>query len=781
MENILKSFAEEYDLKIDRKIYNDDSQRSANNPILFVFIGNSTREASEYISSTIQEKWDNGRGIAFINILTDINEDKDNSFNFQFSCDLSDKKHLRKSVRDKFYNDKKILQDLNSKITMVRDKILSYGNLFNSFDGINISVVTMADDPLNIILPEVTLLIRKRMLEVFKLSTADLYVLIKEKNIEDEFFSQAASVSFFREVEYIQKNDFIFDEKIAVYGEERELPITWQGPIFYMTYLLEEKSERGTIPAASMKNNYEIISYINLLKNRNVSIETYSDTENQHYDNSRFKANINIDKSVNRYITAGLSKVKRPNGAIAVTVVRAFYERILKQLDELSKRDREFIAKALKIDENSIASRVESIVPNNITVMDMNGIMMSNSSNIEKRLSKLTLRQVEEGLYEDRCENFFCLNFKNVAEKNIQNINLEKEIRTLLNDNVLNNPKLGLYCAWKWTSDEGEGIKYIRDSRDLVNRHIENIKSEIDSIYESRFIEGFSFMKLFSKGGNIQEVRKRIFLDIYGKRFELLKLSICEKIMEKYEEILLKIHDELYEEINQLNFISEGIKKYEENMIKLQEEYMAQNVKIYYRNVINSIIDKLEKNHGKAFYLSDKYIGSLSQNLKKGQEELLRKIIYFCNKYIITEQEFNKSFEEEFNERANVNVEDLGSKVLSKEELYRKLYNILDSNSELKCYLMNYDVKRYQEKYFFGDYSSDFIKYAFDFDRKTRNYKIGYIHERRSSGIEKLNLMGGFGVKDIIYVRNAIDFYNYCIGNGYMMHGIAIEKLPKIT
>ncbi|WML34767.1 hypothetical protein [Clostridium sp. OS1-26] len=41
--------------------------------------------------------------------------------------------------------------------------------------------------------------------------------------------------------------------------------------------------------------------------------------------------------------------------------------------------------------------------------------------------------------------------------------------------------------------------------------------------------------------------------------------------------------------------------------------------------------------------------------------------------------------------------------------------------------------------------------------------------------------MGGFGVKDIIYVRNAIDFYNYCIENGYIMHGIAIEKLPKIT
>lgn len=781
MEHILKGFAEEYDLKIDRKIYNGDAQRSANNPILFVFIGNSLREASEHINNTIKEKWDNGSGVTFINILTDSIEDKDNSFNFQVSYDLEDKKHLRKNIRDKFYEDKQFLQNLNNKITMARDRILSCGNLFNSFEGISISMVTMADDPLNIILPEITLLIRKRMLEVFKLGSADLHVLIKEKNIEDEFFSQASSVSFFREIEYVQKDSFIFNEKIAVYGEGKELPVTWRGPVFYMTYLLEEKSERGTIPDASMKNNYEIISYINLLKNRNVSIETYSDTENQYYDNSRFKVNINVENSINRYITAGLSKVKRPNGAIAVTVVRAFYERVIKKLNELSRRDKEFISGVFKINEDSMTLKVDSILPSGITVMDMNGIMMSNAPAVEKRISKLTLRQVEENLYGDRCQNFFYENFIKISENNIENINIEKEIRSLVNDSILDSPKLGLYCAWKWTDEDGEGIKYIRDSRNLFNRYIENINNEIENMYQSKFVEGFTLRSIFSRGGNIQEVRKKIFLEIYGKKLEILKLSISQKIMEKYEEILLKIHDEVYGEINQLNVIEESIKKYEDEIIKHQDEYTAQNVKVHYTNVVNNIIDKLEKNHGEAFYFDDKYIGNLSQDLKKGKEQLLARITQFCSKYILTEQEFNKSFEEEFNERATVNVEDWNSKVLSKEELYRKLYNILDSNSEVKSYLMNYDVKGYQEKYFFGDYSSDFIRYAFDFDRKTRNYKIGYIHERRSSGIEKLNLMGGFGAKDVIYVRTAIDFYKYCLENGYMLHGIDIEKLPEIT
>ncbi|AGY76872.1 hypothetical protein [Clostridium autoethanogenum] len=192
-------------------------------------------------------------------------------------------------------------------------------------------------------------------------------------------------------------------------------------------------------------------------------------------------------------------------------------------------------------------------------------------------------------------------------------------------------------------------------------------------------------------------------------------------------------------------------------------------------------MDKLEKNFGKAFYLEDKYLGNTVENLKESDEKFLGKIIYFCTKYILSEDQFKKSFEEEFNERANVNVPNLETKVLSKEELYRKLYDMLDKNSALKIYIMNYDVKPYMEKYFFGDYSSDFIKYAFDFDRKTRNYKIGYIDEIKSSGIEKLNLMGGFGAKDIIYVRNSMEFYNYCMENGYLIHGVDEKLLPEIN
>ncbi|MFL0197576.1 hypothetical protein ACJDU8_18695 [Clostridium sp. WILCCON 0269] len=780
MEHMLEKFAEEYNLKIDKRIYEGDIQRSANNPILFVFVGNSVKDAYEHISGGIREKWDNGKGIAFINVTTDNIEDKDNSFNFQFSFDLKDKKHLRKSIREKFYSDKKNLEHLNRKITMARDKILSSGELFNSFENISICVVTTSDDALNIIVPEIAILIRKKMMEVFKMGTCDAYILIREKNVEDEFFSKAVSVSFFREIEYIQKDDFQFNENIDVYGEDRELSVVCTGPVFYMTYVLEEKNEKGIIPDNSMDNNYEIISYITLVKNRNVSIETYTHTENQYYDNIRFKANITRESSINRYITAGLSKVKRPSGAISIAVLRAFYERIIKKLNEFSMKNMEFITGVLKIDETSVNSKMEAILPQYVTIMDMNGIMMSNILSVEKSLGKLTLKQVEENLYGNRCENFFCENFIMPSENNFSAVNLERQTRTLV-QSIINNTKLGLYCALQWTSEEGEAVRYLRDKINSIELLINSINNEINNLYESKFIEGFSFKNFLSRSRGVKEARKKIFVDIYHRKLEVLKLNISKKIFSQYELILLKIHHQISTEVEQFNYIGEIISKYENEIIKHEDEYAAQNVKVYYTNVVDNILDKLERNYGEAFYLENKYIGNLSENIKKGKEKVLEEIIMFCNKYILREEHFNKSFEEEFNERANVNPSDWNLKVVSKEELYRKLYNILEDNSVLKSYLMNYDVKVYQEKYFFGDYSSDFIKYAFDFDRKTRNYKIGYIHEIKSSGIEKLNLMGGFGAKDIIYIRTAIEFYNYCLEKEYSLHGIDITLLPDIS
>lgn len=772
-------FANNYALNMDRKIFSKDAQRNSQNPILFVFIGDGVSEAASFINN-IKDRWNNGDGIVFINISTKNIEDNINIVNFQIPYELQDKKTLRKNIKDRFYNDSNLLENLNKKLTTVRDKILSSGEMFNSFETLSISVVTAADDPLNIILPELSMLIKKRMMEVFKSSLMDLYVLIKEQNIEDEFYSKAFAVSFFREIEYIQSKNFIFNEKIDIYGEERKLAVEERGPVFYITYLLEEKNEKGLITKRSMENNYEIISYISLLKNIRIDEETYSDVENQYYDNTRFKVNINsnsLENGKNIYATGGLAKVKRPNEAIAASVTRAFYENMLNKMILFSKKDKNFIENILKIHEDDLSLIAEELMPKAVEVNDMMSIM---TSKLKNDIYKLSIREAEEILYGSRCEEFFTQNFVKNAKSNLEYMNLKDRIKNSIYKDVIKNEALGVYSAWAWTLEEGQGIRCIRECRNLLKKNIQNVNKNIENMYENRAVEGFNIKSIFFKDEKVKEVKKNIF-DVYEKKVELLKLQIIDEVLEEYENSLLKINEETSIYIKGLNEINKLLKDYEDEVVKKQDEYTGQNIKAYYENVVKNIVLQMEKIQGEGFYFKDKYIGNVYDILKQGQEFLFQKLIQFCSKYILCNEEFYKPFEEEFNKRANVDIMDCNSKVLSKEELYKKLFNILDENSAYKAYIMNYDVRAYEEKYFFGDYESNFIKYAFHFDREIRNHKIGYIHEKRASGIEKLSLMGGFAAKDVVYIKNAFECYKYCLEKEYELHGIDEDKLPDLN
>lgn len=103
----------------------------------------------------------------------------------------------------------------------------------------------------------------------------------------------------------------------------------------------------------------------------------------------------------------------------------------------------EFITEILKIDESGLNSKVDAILPKHISIMDMKGIMMSPVSKVEG----FTLKQIEEKLYGDRCENFFRENFIIPSKNNLEAINIEAQIKALVKENITDNTKLGLYCA----------------------------------------------------------------------------------------------------------------------------------------------------------------------------------------------------------------------------------------------------------------------------------------------------------------------------------------------
>ncbi len=105
----------------------------------------------------------------------------------------------------------------------------------------------------------------------------------------------------------------------------------------------------------------------------------------------------------------------------------------------------------------------------------------------------------------------------------------------------------------------------------------------------------------------------------------------------------------------------------------------------------------------------------------------------------------------------------------------------MEEHAVINLRLLEYTQEhRYEEKYFFGDAESEFIRYAAAADETSRIYKLGVVHEKRSSGVEKLNLMGGFHLEDLMYYRNGKVYYETYVQNGYEFHGIDAERLPEL-
>ena len=124
------------------------------------------------------------------------------------------------------------------------------------------------------------------------------------------------------------------------------------------------------------------------------------------------------------------------------------------------------------------------------------------------------------------------------------------------------------------------------------------------------------------------------------------------------------------------------------------------------------------------------------------------------------EKYFNVSFEEELLARANMLVEYEETDVAAKSELYELLYESLEENSKPCVHIDTaLAAHRYVEKYFFGNRQSEFIEYAYKRDQSNRNYKIGTINDKRKSVIEKLQLMGGFKLSDLVFTRSAERYY----------------------
>lgn len=767
MEELFEKFTHRYSKEMDKTIHKSDEQRSVRNPVLFVFLGDKSIEASKKVYSNIKSEWDNGDGILFFNIFSREKFHESNVFNFNISYDKKDIKNLRRNIYDKFYSDYDLLADLNKEIVKIKNSILEHGEEFLSFEKINIAVITRADDELNILIPELTLLIKTKLSQHFLITACDLYTLLETRTEDenDEFHKGALAVSFFNEMKVFQSPSFSFEREIEVFDQNRKLLVKWTKPIFDLVYVLSDVNKKGIVKKNSFEENYNIISYISLIKNRKINSESYYDIKNKIYDDNIFKRNISDDKGEVSLSTAGLAVIRRPNSAVSMAVLSCVYEDMLSTLKDTSKIKEIEVLSKIELDEETVHFKVNKLMPEGKSVEDMMSIMTVKSRFDGERI---TLREAEKALYNGMCSDFYNINFFNYTNEKLRNIDFKKIISEGL-EKIAKDPKMGVYAAYLCTKDN-EIVDTLNERVKEYDISIKKLQGEIDAIYESEIKRPSFFKAVLGKSEIVRDIKNQIFNEIYFRKIKMLEIQLNSIYLKNCIAELLNLKTQYQELINKLTSFKEKIDSYTLELIKENDNYIGQNINEYYEGVVKEKLSKMKEKFGDNFYFSKGFLPNIYDMIKYGTYEIIWSIQDICVKYILTEKEFSMAFEDELNKRTNMSTVGYNKEISTKDEIFKNLCMILENKSALKAFIIDYNVVKYEEKYFFGDYSSDFIKYVYDFDKKSKSCEIGYIHERRATGIEKLSLMGGFKIKDLIYYKNSLKYYEAALEEGYILH-----------
>ncbi|UQZ83818.1 hypothetical protein SK3146_03025 [Paenibacillus konkukensis] len=785
MREKLLAFANEYAADMDNRGSDGDELRSINHPLVFLFLGDQTEEALRQVAALNGKQWNNSAGVVYLHVGTKpLDADDDRSlYRWTMPAAAGDKKSLRADLHKRFYQDEAKLLELNVILRKMNSRIAEFGRMYSHLQRLNIAVVTELDDPCNVLLPELTVLIKSVFGEHFRSVMIDLYGLLEEKQVEETYaFSSSLGVSFLRETDSYQDRGYRFEAMLQVTGEGIRLPVMHgPSPLFDMVYLLSNKDERGIFADSGMQGAYDIISGLNLLKNRKAQQEL--DPQHGAYNNQQFKQNmIPPDTDGRCYASAGMARVKRPDQAIALTALYHWYRLALQRLKENSaSRDSRELLHELELEEGRSSRLAEELVSEPAKAVDgMYGMLYHPVSPSE--LKTMTLREAEIALFGGNAQTFFETNVARRAETALAQRGLPRELERRFRERVLNHPAYGFISGCAWTAETLEGgiAHELREQLRENAAHIEQCREELKRKYDERVeAQSFGQASLWSRLRNqlsVKQVVRHIVDEVYGMKLELLYLETKQQLLAGYIGKLEELHAYAAPFAERLRRLETALRDTSRSSISVTNDYLGRNINEFYEQVVKEIADELEERRGVQFYWEDRCLGNISALLLQGEEALIDRLIEAARKDLFSHRLFSRTFEDELLKRANVAASYDNREVLSKEDLFRDLYATLENEAAIRIDVYRSTHRhRYEEKYIFGDYQSEFVQYAYAVDHGSRTYKLGCIHEKKPSGIEKLNLMGGFRLDDLMYYRNGKIYYDTYVQNGYQFHGIELS------
>lgn len=773
MRDLMEQFATQYVMDLEAQLDSGNGQRSIQNPVLFLIVGDKSREALRAVCAINESKWDNSQGVLYVHAYTQETWEHPLVHGCRLPEPDADKKTMRASIHERFWQDESAHLELNRVMKLASIRAAEMGKLFSSVQQVNIAVVTRADDPANVLLPELTLLLKSYLAELFKNVFVDLYVLLQEKNSGGEFgFSAALGVSFLEELDTYQRSDYQFRADLLVTEDRIKLPVEHaRGPLFSLAFLLGEKNEQGMFLDHAVEENCELISNIVLLNNKSAEIR-YSEN-NEGYNKLQFIRSITGDAGQPAYASAGLSKVKRPTQAIALTVLSAVFDYYWERLKEGAVPEKTRAREMLGLTSHELQRISRSVLPDGSVLDEMAGLMTAKVSYSE--LAALTLREAEQALFLGSSQTFFEANFVQGARKRLENLQIKESLAGLIRQEIIDDERFGLYAAYQLTAGDGEAslLGEIHTGIKEAMRQLEQAKAELEDIYQQRVDrQAIKVGGFFTRDKErVRALVRHLFSLVYGKKTEILEWELTLQLLVECEAQVKEMHRQIGARVEQLEGLQKELREISRKSIREASDYLGKNIDEHYRSVVRETMHALEAQRGAGFYGDARYIGSGSLLLQNGIEGLMERLCRFCRTEMLMRPAFSLSFEEELLARAHAASAYENMSVLTRDELFADIAMALEERAAIHIEVFHFLQKhRYEEKYLFADIRNDFVQYVLGSEAGTRTCKLGCIHEERKSGIEKMNLMGGFGIKDLMYYRNNQKYHSSYRENGFVFH-----------
>lgn len=800
------SYAEQYALQEEAQRSKGDGRSSIHYPALFLFLGDKAASAIGPVLDSCERKWDNAGGIMALHAASDNPQDDRGSDQAAALRQAGkagdgservmrmvlpptkglDPRTVRQDVYREFHEDSRYLAGMNQSLRRLSNSIADYGRQYSSFDVIHLSIITRVDDPLNVLLPEVALLARAILGQSFKSVQTDLYALINEREQGENFgYSSSVGLAFLRELDGMQQAEYSFSAPLLVTEDGLSIPVG-HGPstLFDLVYLLSDKNERGMISANGMFDNYEIIAHISLLKNRVRAAENQGAGQGG-YNNMTFKSGIRGSTGRQAYASAGFSAVKRPSRQIALAVLYHVLRYLAEELRvgrEWSLRERQTL---LGLNPESLRERTAELLPDEAGIAEMTGLMSHGRPSYQE-LKQLSLREAEELLFGDGGQAYFRNNFAAVAARSVEATDPAREWAAVLAAQEQAIPPVTFYQLAEWTAEQqavggGSVLMALHQHMSGLRTALAAAQAELDQLYaESVERQPFQRVPLLDKR-TVRNFIHYLFEQIYHRKYEILLMESELELCRRYDAALEQLNELSSAKVQIMERLEEELQSLALASIGRHSETVDQNIMEYYRAVTDEVMKDIETRRGPGSLFSERFMGSLSELLRQGDRALAERLIGVCRQELLTAEPFMLPFEEELLRRANVAAAYENREIVSKEELFKQLYRTLEEEAAINVRLFEYTQEhRHEEKYFFGDSGSEFLRYAFGVDETTRIYRLGFVHEQRRSGVEKLNLMGGFHLEDLLYYRNGKVYYETYVKNGYKLHGMSDEQLPEM-